>query len=153
MILKRTIHAPLDLVFRTVAHIDQFKLAIPHITEVVFLTEQTAGVGTRFRETRMMGKREACTELKVTEYVENEHVRLVADSHGTVWDTVFEVEFKGSSTHLTMTMESRSHKLIARVMNLFIGPLIKGAVGKDMDAVKRFCEGSTPVVPATEPSA
>ena len=26
--------------------------------------------------------------LEVTEYVEHEHVRMIADSHGTVWDSI-----------------------------------------------------------------
>lgn len=42
---------------------------------VLFLTDSEKGVGTKFRETRMMGKREAGTELEVTEYVPNERVR------------------------------------------------------------------------------
>lgn len=32
------------------------------------------------------------TELEVTEFVENDHVRYVTDSHGTVWDTVMSVK-------------------------------------------------------------
>jgi len=132
------------VVFQNVAHIEAFKKVIPGIVEVQFLTEQTSGVGTRFRETRMMGKRKATTELEVTEYVENESIRLVADAGGTIWDTIFKMEAQGAATHLTMTMESRPHKLLAKLMNPLIGPMIKGADGKDLDAIKAFCEGSQP---------
>ena len=58
---------------------------------MVFLSEVRTGVGTRFRETRLMHGKERSTELEVTEYVENERVRMVADTDGTVWDSVFVV--------------------------------------------------------------
>ena len=141
MIIKRDIQAPAEQVFETVAHIEQYTRAIPDITDVQFLSEQKTGIGARFRETRKMGKREATTELEVTEYVKNERVRMVADAGGTIWDTVFEIADKGDRTEMTMTMESRPYKLLAKVFNPLIGPMIKGAVGKDMDAVKSFCEG------------
>ncbi len=141
MVIKRDIQAPADKVFETVAHIEQYTQAIPDITDVQFLTEQRTGVGTRFRETRKMGKRKAVTELEVLEYVKDQRVRLVADAGGTIWDTVFEIQGLGDRTQMTMTMESRPYKLLAKVFNPLIGPMIKGAVGKDMDAVKSFCEG------------
>jgi uncharacterized protein YndB with AHSA1/START domain len=141
MTIQRDIHAPAAKVFETVAHIDQFTQAIPDIVDVQFLSEQRTGVGTRFRETRKMGKRDAVTDLEVTEYVENERVRLVADAGGTIWDTVFEIVDKGEWTKMTMTMDSRPYRLLAKIFNPLIGPMIKSAVGKDMDAVKTFCEG------------
>ncbi len=143
MILQRTIQAPAHDVFQSVAHIQDFQKVIPDIINVQFVSEQTSGVGTRFRETRLMGKREATTELEVTEYVKNERVRLIADAGGTLWDTVFDFKSQGDETHLTMTMESRPYKLLAKIFNPLIGPMIKGAVGKDMDAIKRYCEAAS----------
>ena len=60
----RTIDAPPDRVFRTVAHIDHFREAVPHITNVEYLSETQTGVGTRFRETRVMRGREASTKTR-----------------------------------------------------------------------------------------
>ena len=39
MTVTRTIDAPVDLVFNTVADISQFSQAIPHIVNVEFLTK------------------------------------------------------------------------------------------------------------------
>ena len=138
--VTRSINAPIHVVFRTVAHIEEFSRAIPHIVNIEFLTEQQTGVGTRFRETRLMQGKEAITELEVTEYVSNEHVRIVADSHGAVWDTVFRVSSGGGPTELTMAMESRPYKLAAKMMNAVIGGMIRKAVEKDMDLVQAYCE-------------
>src|SRR5437899_12141842 len=96
----RTIHAPVDTVFRTVAHIDQFSKAVPQIVKVEMLPGAQSGLGARFRETRQMKGKQVTTELKVAEYVENDRVRMVADSHGTVWDTMFTVEPEKTNTIL-----------------------------------------------------
>lgn len=139
---SRTIRAPRELVFRAVADVREFKKIQPQIVEVEFLTEQQRGLGTRFRETRMMGSKPATTVLEVTEYVENERIRFVTDAGGTIWDTVMDVRpsVQPGVTELSMVMDARPHKLLAKVMT----PLIMGMVGKavkaDMDRVKDWCE-------------
>ena len=104
--VTRVIEAPAGVVFRTVADIGHFSQAVPHIVKVEFLSELKSGVGTRFRETRLMNGREASTELEVTEHVENDHVRIVSDAGGAIWDTVFTVSPSGKGTELTMVMET-----------------------------------------------
>ena len=140
--VTRTIDAPIELVFKTVADIKQFSQAIPHIVNVEILSEIQTGVGTRFRETRLMRGKEATTELEVTEYFENERIRLVSDAGGTIWDTVFTVAPKDGQTELTMTMDADAYKLLSKLMNPFIMGMVKKAVENDMDAVKAFCEKS-----------
>ena len=138
--ITRTIDAPLEDVFNTVADISQFSEAIPHIIKVEFLTESKTGVGTRFRETRVMKGKEVATELEVTEYVENDHVRMVADSHGTVWDSLFTVRSENGKTSLTLIMEARAYQFLPRLMNPLIKGMVAKAVGMDMDMVKAHCE-------------
>ncbi len=139
MTVKRTIHAPVDLVFKTVSDIN-FSKAVPHIVSAEILSDTKSGVGTRFRETRLMNGKEAKTVLEVTEFVENGRVRMVADSHGTVWDSLFTVKPDGESTALELTMDARAHKLLPKIMNSLIKGMVQKAVEKDMDAVKAYCE-------------
>ena len=138
--VTRVIDAPADVVFRTVSDISHFSEAVPHIVDVEFLSDVKSGVGTRFRETRVMNGREASTELEVTEYVANDHVRIVSDAGGAVWDTVFTVSASGAETELTMTMDAWPHTLAARLAVPFMMRMVKGAVERDLDAVKTFCE-------------
>lgn len=140
MIIKRTINAPIDRVFKTVADISQFSRAIPHIVNVEYLSRVRSGVGTRFRETRLMKGKEASTELEVTEYVLNERIRLVADSHGVVWDSIFVVASSGGHTELTLTMDVNAYKLMPKLMYPLIKGMVQKAVEQDMDSVKTFCE-------------
>ena len=139
-IVTRRIEAPVDRVFETVSDIGNFSKAISGIVNVEFMSEQRLGVGTRFKETRLMNGREAMVELEVTEFARNDHVRLVSDTHGTVWDTVFRVSDVGGATELVMTMDANAYKLLPKLMNPLIKGMIKKAVEKDMDSVKTFCE-------------
>ena len=139
----RTIAAPLELVFQTVADVRNFKHAITHITEIEFLSDQQVGTGTKFRETRVHNGREQTVELEVQEFVDNEKVRIVSDAGGTIWDTVFAVEAAASSaseTILTMEMAIKPHTLMARITTPLIRGFVAKAVESDLDAVKTYCE-------------
>lgn len=136
----RSINAPIDLVFKTVSDINNFSKAIPDIINVEFLSDVKSGIGTRFRETRLMNGKEAMTELEVTEFVENDHVRMVTDSHGAVWDSVFTVKRVDGHTELTLAMDARPHKFMQKMMIPMIKGMISKALEKDMDAVKTYCE-------------
>lgn len=136
----RSINAPIDLVFKTVSDINNFSKAIPDIINVEFLSDVKSGIGTRFRETRLMNGKEAMTELEVTEFVENDRVRMVTDSHGAVWDSVFTVKRVDGHTELTLVMDARPHKFMQKMMIPMIKGMISKALEKDMDAVKTYCE-------------
>lgn len=139
-IIQRTIDAPASLVFETIAHAERFASAIPGILGVEFLTERRSGVGTRFRETRVVKGRESATELEVTEFVQDERIRLIADSNGTIWDTLFTVWESGGQTHLEMMMDARAYRILPRLLNPLMKGLIKSAIAKDIDTVKEYCE-------------
>ena len=151
--ISLTMEAAPEEVFSTVSDISNYTRAVPQLVRVEFLTEQKVGVGTRFRETRLMRGREATTELEVTEYVANERVRFVSDAGGTVWDTVFTVRPAGDGrgTRLDMVMDARPYRIMSRL----IVPLMKGvvarAVGADMDALKAYLEGALTRPPAVKP--
>ena len=136
----RSINAPIDLVFKTVSDINNFSKAIPDIINVEFLSDVKSGIGTRFRETRLMNGKEAMTELEVTEFVENDHVRMVTDSHGAVWDSVLTVKRVDGHTELSLVMDARPHKFMQKMMIPMIKGMISKALEKDMDAVKTYCE-------------
>jgi carbon monoxide dehydrogenase subunit G len=140
--VSRTIKAPVAKVFGAVAHIEDFEQIVPAIVKVEFLSENKTGVGARFRETRLMGKREGSTELEVTEYVPDEHMRCVADQGGTIWDTTFTTRDVGDGTvELTMVMDANAYKLAAKLFNPLIKGMVKKYIEQDMDAVKAWCEG------------
>ena len=136
----RSIDAPKEGVFAVVSDITNFSKAVTHITAVEFLSEQRTGVGARFRETREMRGREHSQVLEVTEYVENDRVRMVSDAGGTIWDSLFTVTSDGDGTLLRLEMDARPHTLVARLVTPLIRGMVTKEVGKDMDAIKTYCE-------------
>ena len=138
--MQRTIEAPKEKVFHTIADIRNFSKAVPDIVKVEFVSDSMTGLGTRFKETRIIGGKEHTQELEVTEYDENNSIRLVTDSNGKVWDSVFTVSDEHGPTQLMLIMEANAYKFVAKVMNPLMKYFIKKAVGKDMDAVKVYCE-------------
>jgi hypothetical protein len=141
--VSTTINAPLDLVFRTVADINEYSKVQPHIVKVEFLSDIKLGVGARFRETRLMKGKEVTTELEVIEYVEDDRCRIVSDTHGTIWDSVMTVKQIDGLTLLTLTMDANTKSIINKIINFMISGMIKKAIEKDLDGVKIYCEKST----------
>ena len=138
--ITRTIDAPIDAVFQTVSDVRNFRDAVPHITNVEFLTEQQTGKGTRFLETRAMNGREQSVELEVADYVENDRVRMISDAGGTIWDSLFTVSDEDGKVRLDMQMDIKPHTLVARIMTPLIRGMVVKGVAADMDAVKAYCE-------------
>jgi carbon monoxide dehydrogenase subunit G len=140
-----TIGAPVDEVFDTIAHIDSFSEAVPGIKDVEFLSDVRSGVGTMFKETREMNGRTGSTVLEVTEYEANQRIRIVSDTGGTLWDTLFTTRSVPGGTELAMFMEAKPHTVVARITT----PMVKGVVARgiesDLRAVKAYCEADDPV--------
>ena len=87
-----------------------------------------------------MNGRENTMEFDVTESIPNERVRIVNETHGTVWDSVFRVAPSNGHAVLTMRMETRSRRLHQKLLMPLIMLVIRKAVEKDMDAVQAYCE-------------
>ena len=138
--VTRYIQAPLPLVFLRISDVRRFEEINESVTKIEFLTEQQSGVGTRFKETRLMKGREATTTLELTEYVENEHVRFVSDEGGTIWDTVMRVTENDGKTELSMVMDAKPYKFMARIITPLIKGMVSRAVVEDMDMLKVWCE-------------
>lgn len=148
--ISKVIHAPPAFVFQTVADIMNFSEAVPEIKDVEFLSESRVGIGTKFRETRMMRGKEYKTVLEVTEYVNNDHVRMVADEGGTVWDSLFSVALRGESTQLNMRMDVRPYKLMSKIIAPLILGVVQRGVEENLDSIKVYCEEQHPEMQSLE---
>jgi uncharacterized protein YndB with AHSA1/START domain len=140
--MTRTIAAPPEHVFRTISDIREYRKVQPTIVDVEFLTPTHSGVGTRFRETRMMGKRRVSTVLEVAEYSPPTRVRMLSEAGGVLWDTIFTVapHANPGTTELTMVMEATPRNLLARLMMPMLKGMVTKAVAADLDVVKLGCE-------------
>ena len=136
LIVTTQIQATVEEVFEVVAHIEVASEIIPKIERAVILTDQKRGSGTRFAETRKMGKREFTMEFEVTEYDPPRSVRLICvDEVKTTWDSIYELEQATGATNLTLTM----HCIPTRFSMKLMWPLMKWVIRKGVkDDLNRF---------------
>ena len=138
--LNMTIDAPAAVVFDAVANIENLPNTVEEIEKTEILSETKRGVGTRFRETRRNKGKAIVTELEVTEYEQDRRVRMVAESHGTVWDTIFVVEPDGDKSELRIVMDARAERIFVRIMNRLVMGMVAKSVERHLAQVKRWCE-------------
>ncbi len=134
------IDAPIDLVFETISTPEKFMEAVPHIKSIEFLTKQRSGPGTRFKETRLMGKREASTVLQIMDQEKNSHIRMVSKAGGTTWDSTFSTEAEEDGVQLRLVMTAVPSNFLARMSIRMIKGMLEKSLKKDMLAVKEYCE-------------
>jgi hypothetical protein len=136
----RTIHSPASTVFETIADPRGYAQAIDGVTNLEILPGPASGAGLRFRQSRTLSGRSGTMDFEVTEYVPDARVRIVNETHGTVWDSMFTMEPSAGGTTLRMRMDARPGRLLARLMMPIVMRMIRKAVEGDMDAVKTFSE-------------
>lgn len=137
----RKIDAPLDRVFNFVSSVHAMAKAFPDsVIKIETLTEHDRGLGARFRETRLLGKKEDVIVLETIEYIQNERVKSETLTAGSIWHTGFAVKPEGSGTLLTMTMEAEPQNFFARITNLFLGLGAKKGAAEEIDKLKAHCE-------------
>ncbi len=138
------IAAPRDRVFEVFTELDKAEERIPGITKLELLSEGPFGNGTRWRETRVMMKKEAVEEMWVTGFRPPESYTVEANSHGMLYETLFEFEPSGEGTQVTWTFHGTPQTFGAKVMSVVFGFLFSGVMKKcmldDMVALKAVCE-------------
>lgn len=139
--VETRVNASADAVFRAVSDIETMPRINPDVVRVEFLTEQRTGVGTRFRETRRMGRKEHQFELEVRGYDEAARtVRYVNDSHGTVWDTTVKVDADGDGARVRFAMDCIGSTMVKRVMNGVLKGLFRRGMVDHVAKLKAHCE-------------
>lgn len=142
--VRRTIDAPVDRVFRMITDVEGLPERDSAVKSIEFLSDRRSGPGTRFRETRVSGRRENVTELEITDQVDGEYARFVSDAGGTVWDTMFSTRSVegGARTDLEICLEARPHALLAKLMTPLIRGMVRRGMEKHIDGLKTHCEAT-----------
>lgn len=123
---ERALPAPPERVFETIADIERAPEVNPDVVRVRFLTAQTRGAGTRFVETRRMGKKTREFELAITEYdAARCHLRTVCEADGVTWDTVMTARPTATGSVLRLEMNARAHSPGRRLMVRLLAPLFR----------------------------
>ena len=143
MSVSQDIAAPIEQVFDRAADFANAANTIEAITKMEMLTEGPVGVGTRFRETRVMFGREATEEMEIVEFNRPQGYRLFAESHGSRYDSGLSFEQIEGGTRVTMHFEGTPVTFMAKIMSFMMKPMMKKMVSicaKDLEDLKAAVE-------------
>jgi carbon monoxide dehydrogenase subunit G len=142
------VSASLDNVFAVFTDIEKTEERIPAITRLDLLSEGPFGEGTRWRETRVIMKKEAIEEMWVTGFEPPHRYTVEAQSHGMLYQTLFEFEPEGDGTMVRWTFNSTPQTFGAKLTAPIFGLVFKGIMKKcmlgDLEALRDVCEGTAP---------
>lgn len=126
--------------FEVFTDLERLPDRIEAIMELEVLTDGPVGVGTRFREKRMMFKREAVEEMEFSEYDPPNRFVLVAESNGSRYEVVHAFTAEGEGTRVDMTFTAEALSPMSRFISAMVMPFFKGATRnallKDMQELK-----------------
>lgn len=148
--VTRHIEAAPDVVFDRASDFRNAPDVIPAIIRVEVLTDGPIRVGTKFRETRMMFKREATETMEVLEFERPHRYVLGAENCGCRYRMDFRFAPGGRGTDVTMQFDAQPLTLFARMMSVLMKPMMKSMVRmveKDLDDLKKAL---TPTVQAPD---
>ena len=142
--LTETVNAPSERVFEVFSNFPQAAENVDGIKSVEMLTDGPVGVGTRFKETRVMFGKEATEEMEVSRFEPNQLYTVSAESCGAKFDTTFHFVPKSErQTEVEMEMNIQSVTMFAKLMSP-LSFLMRGTMKKclmaDVDDLKRLCE-------------
>ncbi len=152
--ISRRVEAPIDAVFDVFSDIPQAHEMIDQITAIEMLTDGPVGVGTRWRETRMMFKRAATEEMEVTAFEPGRSYTVGCRSCGCEYESTWRFETEGDATRVEFEMGYRPLTFFAKLMSplgRFMMPMMKKCFENDFQALKTVAE-SGPTPEATEDS-
>ena len=143
--ISRTFNAPLARVFEVFTDIEHAAGRIPAITKIEPLTPGPFKVGYRWRETRLMMKREATETMTIAAFEPNKRYMATADSCGCHYESEFKFTAEAAGrTRVDVTFTGTPVSLMARIMSpmfLFMRGMIRTCLEKDVEALGTFLEG------------
>lgn len=127
--VRRLVEADPEITFRVFADIPNATSMIAGIENIEMLTDGPVGIGTRWRETRMMFGKAATEEMTVTAFDPPRSYTAAAENRGTHYHSRYDFEPAEGGTLVTLRFEAQPRSLAAKLLSvvgiLFIGQLRK----------------------------
>jgi hypothetical protein len=132
-VVHEQINAPPEAVFAAASDFPNAPQRIRGIKKMEMLTQGPVGMGTRFRETRVMFGREATETMEVVDFQPGRSYTLRANNCGCEYRTVVSVRpaaAAGGGSQITFDFMGTPLTFGAKVMGTLMGWMIKGACVK-----------------------
>jgi hypothetical protein len=114
----------------------------PNIKSMVKLTEGPVGVGTRYRETRLMNGKEAQAELEIVDFEPNQRYAMknVTDGIETIYRYTFKQENDGTRVDLVCELSASGVK---KLMLPMVASILKKEDGDHLQRLKKVMESGS----------
>ncbi|MDZ4753384.1 MAG: SRPBCC family protein [Phycisphaerae bacterium] len=134
------INAPAARVFDVLSDFAGAPQHISAIKRIEMLTSGPAGVGTRFKETRVMFGREASEVMEISQFDPQHGYELSFTSGGCTYRSQFQITpIAGNASDVTMSFDAQPQTFFAKVLGLLMRPM-RGAmtrcITKDLSELK-----------------
>lgn len=143
--MSQQVAAPVEATFRVFTDLRNAAGRIRGITQLEVLTDGAIGVGTRFRETRVIMKRPATETMEITRFEPNQLYSVGCDSCGARYDCTFRFTPQAGGTRVDFEMEARGTTFFSKLMGALLGWMMRGMMEKcfrqDLDDLKAHLEG------------
>ena len=144
------IRAPIDRVFKVFATPAEWARRLDKVRGVELLTTGAVGVGTRYRELRVLANgQEIAQEFEITEFVPGQSYSAVSTSAGVRFE--FRASFAASDDTTTVTVMAVARgitgmtRLLLPIIWLFAGPGARASLEDDLGQLKRSIESEAAV--------
>ena len=136
-----TIARPLAEVWDFFADHSNVQAWMPDIVRLEQLGDGPVGRGTKFNETRKVGKREHTATLEITEFEPRSRYAGTVDQMGVRGTYLYEFEDRdgGTRVHLTATVETRG---LMKLMTRFVVKSMEKLDGDHLDRLKTALESA-----------
>lgn len=114
----------------------------PNIKSMVKLTEGTVGVGTRYRETRLMNGKEAQAELEIVDFEPGQRYAMknATDGIETIYRYTFKQENDGTRIDLVCKLNASGVK---KLMLPLVTSILKKEDGDHLQRLKKVMENGS----------
>lgn len=130
---SKFVNAPIDVTFDIFSDITKTEARVDGITQVDILSDTKQGVGTRWRETRIMFGREATEEMEISDFKPNKSYDVVAESNGVSYHSRYTFTETNGGTQVDFVFSGKASSTVGKIMGFVFGNLFKGATKKAME--------------------
>ena len=138
-----TINATKVEVFNAFSDLKSLANNIKAIKRIEVLTPGDVGIGTKFKETRLMFGKESSETMEITQFSPPEYFKEEAQSNGMHYVAEWRFIDEGNKTTVSIDFSGTATTLTARLLNVlfsFMAGGMKKAFLADMDDLKKMLE-------------
>ncbi len=146
--IEKHIAAPPSTVFEFATDLRRAPERIAGIRRLEVLTDGPIRMGTRFRETRVMFKKEATEEMEIVEFDPPRAYAVGCENHGCRYHTAFSFRPERSGTTVAVRFDGVALTFFSKVMVFLMSPLMRStcikAFEKDLEDLSKAIAREAP---------